>query len=79
MSLIDGNNTFVPRWRKEIVSCFVIGCANTDTTVTKVMSGMTDIFELKPTHSEEIPLCSGHYMKWYKHKPKSYTSGPAQA
>ena len=50
----------------------MIGCTNTDTKVTKVMGGMTDVLDLTPDPCEEIPLCSSHYMKWYKHSHTSY-------
>ena len=77
MNLIGSSDTFVLRLNKQLATrselFFVIGCTNTDTKVTKVMGGTADVLDLKPDPCEEMPFCSSHYMKWYKHNHTSYT------
>lgn len=72
---------FVPRWRKvdksPTLTCFVPGCINSATRMTKLASKETlsKFFSscenldplASPADTEEgIPLCTEHYGEWYR-------------
>ena len=76
------DSSFSPRWRKgtDIKLCYISDCTNTDIKVTKSVNAqqLEQLFEAEPTYANEgetenIPLCSHHYMQWYRHTHKSFT------
>ena len=74
---------FVPRWRENtgtgtgtVRVCYIPGCTSTDVKVTKAVSphellqffNSSDTVECNsPEPTGDIPLCSHHYMQWYRH------------
>ena len=79
--LADRVHGFVPRWRKgeqTVKRCFIDGCTGIDIKVTKVtdLAVMIKFFSCdseRESTSDEVPLCSRHYMEWYRHSHPSHS------
>ena len=61
--------------------CYISDCSYTDIKVTKSanVQELEAFFNYDVTHSneggtEDIPLCSSHYMKWYRHTHTPHTN-----
>jgi len=70
-----GDPNFTPRWRKRkgtaLVSCYVPHCTKSDIKVTKKgnMQDLLKFFEIEHPNDanlEQVPLCTHHYMQWYR-------------
>ena len=81
-----GNDSIPTRWRKNssvtVKNCYIHCCTNVDIKVTKLMErqaiveffacNTSDSCQSSENETEGIPLCSHHYMEWYRYNHPSH-------